>query len=554
MIRYLFRLRHAYALHERGVAIGLLFTNGISLFAWVAWYGLIFLPTFLLDGSGLMPQLQLLLLAVPVSSGLIHYLVQSGRLRLAAYVFVGFYILAFGVVLMIQQGIGSIYTLLLMIPLVAAGVLLNRRDALISGFLLAILILAGMVYQIGTAQPNENAYADTTLVLLIGTVSLLLLATFRTQPHSMGSTLAVDHARWMLQLGHGEFSSSTDVLGEVLRAVRQQFEFDFAQIHLLDENGVPVRRVRGGIRTIAEQDLTAAADPTNAVFQAAQTGELVQVGPTSSAAWRAGLQPEMEYGLYIPVLGLNERVTGVMDVQKVSSFTADELTLLTLLGQQLSRILEQMDQLDTYRRGLHEQEGMVMRLQHQLRSMQSQRQQLVSDVWTEYVQGRNLEAVGFDIQGGQVVPASEMAPHVRDAMARGEVYTTEENGQRIVNVPIKLRDEILGAMSFSVPAGQALTERQIELANTVAVRLGTALENTRLLEQTQAQARRERKANEAANLLLSATDVESLLQTAAASFNDVLGAVGTRVYLSTELLSVESLSKPSGHHQNGGGS
>lgn len=66
---------------------------------------------------------------------------------------------------------------------------------------------------------------------------------------------------------------------------------------------------------------------------------------------------------------------------------------------------------------------------------------------------------------------------------------------------------------------------------TVANRLGLALENNRLLEQTQAQAQRERKASEVANILLTATSIETLIELAAENFNEALSAINTRIYL-----------------------
>jgi GAF domain-containing protein len=101
----------------------------------------------------------------------------------------------------------------------------------------------------------------------------------------------------------------------------------------------------------------------------------------------------------------------------------------------------------------------------------------------------------------------------------------------VVTVPIVFRDVVLGAMSFNVPSERPVTDRQIELIRTVADRLSVALENNRLLEQTQAQARRERQASEIGSVLLSATNVESVLSLAADNFHEALGAIHTRVYL-----------------------
>jgi GAF domain-containing protein len=70
----------------------------------------------------------------------------------------------------------------------------------------------------------------------------------------------------------------------------------------------------------------------------------------------------------------------------------------------------------------------------------------------------------------------------------------------------------------------------------VAERLALALENTRLFEQTQAQAQRERKANEIASVLIGATDVRLVLNLAAENFKDALGAVNTHIYIQPDLL------------------
>jgi GAF domain-containing protein len=98
-------------------------------------------------------------------------------------------------------------------------------------------------------------------------------------------------------------------------------------------------------------------------------------------------------------------------------------------------------------------------------------------------------------------------------------------------VPITLRDQVLGALTFAIPADRSISERQVDMLRTVANRLAVALESNRLLEQTQAQAQRERKANEIGSVLLSETDLEAVVSLAAENFNEALGAIHTRVYL-----------------------
>jgi GAF domain-containing protein len=83
------------------------------------------------------------------------------------------------------------------------------------------------------------------------------------------------------------------------------------------------------------------------------------------------------------------------------------------------------------------------------------------------------------------------------------------------------------------------------VATTVAERLALALENTRLFEQSQSQALRERKASEVATALIGATDVRVVLNMAAEQFKDALGAVNTRIYIQPETL-MEPLAQTQG--------
>jgi len=105
---------------------------------------------------------------------------------------------------------------------------------------------------------------------------------------------------------------------------------------------------------------------------------------------------------------------------------------------------------------------------------------------------------------------------------------------QVINVPITFRDHTLGAMSFTIAKGEEIGARQLEMARVVSNRLALALENTRLFEQSQAQVQRERKASELGNLLLGSTDVSAVLNLAAESFNEALGAVQTRIYVERE--------------------
>jgi hypothetical protein len=54
---------------------------------------------------------------------------------------------------------------------------------------------------------------------------------------------------------------------------------------------------------------------------------------------------------------------------------------------------------------------------------------------------------------------------------------------------------------------------------------------------------RERRANEATNLLISATNVEAVMNVAAASFNEALGAIHTRIHLQPSAMNEKQMER-----------
>jgi len=190
--------------------------------------------------------------------------------------------------------------------------------------------------------------------------------------------------------------------------------------------------------------------------------------------------------------------------------------------------------------------------------LQELRQGLVSGVglagelgssWNSYLQQRGQDVFGFDLEGKNqdserlLTAASDLPDTLRAVLETGALQVTTQGEVKVVNVPISLRGEVLGAMSFTITKDRVLTERQIETAQIVANRLALALENKRLFEQTQAQAVRERRANEATNLLISATNVEAVMNVAAASFNEALGAIHTRIHLQPSVMNEKQMER-----------
>jgi GAF domain-containing protein len=248
---------------------------------------------------------------------------------------------------------------------------------------------------------------------------------------------------------------------------------------------------------------------------------------------RSHLAVSSQRALAVPIIDAN-RVIGVLDVQTSSeqSFSANQIEAFRLLGQRLGEALTQSRLVNELRRSLREREEAAAYMRAQLAEMQGRDRQSLISGWSKYLQSRG-ELIGYDLQSqsGNVVAAGDLPQEIRMALEGGDVFVESRGEEQIINAPIIFRGEVLGAMSFSVPTERPISERELEMVRTVANRLGVALENNRLLEQTQAQAQRERKASEVANVLLTATNIEMLMELAAENFNDALDAIYTRIYL-----------------------
>jgi GAF domain-containing protein len=197
-------------------------------------------------------------------------------------------------------------------------------------------------------------------------------------------------------------------------------------------------------------------------------------------------------------------------------------------------------------RSLREQSGFNNRLQTQITEYQQRERRSVSGAWGSYLEGRGQTAIGYNIErDNQATPiaATDLPESLHTTLASGTLQVEIRGDEQVINVPITFRDQTLGAMSFAVPKDQPISDRQIEMAQIVSQRLALALENTRLFEQSQAQAIRERKASEINTALIGATDVRAVLDLAAESFNEALGAIHTRIYIQPGMLS-EPLAEP----------
>lgn len=543
---------------DRGTAQGVLVVNGLIFSGSVFWLGVL-----------LLLRVQLVVNYVPPVLGVVMALLVSvtlaaGQLRAASRLLVLLAVLVSSFVILYTDTNSQSRLLTGLLPLVLAGVLLERNGIVATGAALVVVAMIDPVVRLDPATGGTTltvageALAAGTIIALATAIQALFVGRQRlvvqqalTAVNGLEQVLAATES---IDLGMGR----NDVLSTLIRLLRRNYQFDAVQVYLADSQGRLVQLVRAGLRRTEVIDLDdgeiITPGDTHPLSDAARFREPIQVLPSDPLARREFFMPAIQQALAVPLVD-GDTLLGVLDIQSAQpdTITAEQVRTITLMAGGFATLANLVQSNELLSQSLREQEMVASRAQAQLASEQAQRREMVTNIWSDYIDERGAGVVGFDVAGNQVTPAADMPDEMREALAQRGEYLRVTADAKILSVPILLRGETLGAMSFTLPVDHIVTERQRELARTIALRLGTALENTRLLEQTRLRAARERKATEISTLLFSASDVDALLKLAADNFNDTLGAIQTRIFVEPGALGDPPPpdARTNGHNRNG---
>lgn len=235
--------------------------------------------------------------------------------------------------------------------------------------------------------------------------------------------------------------------------------------------------------------------------------------------------PETKSEVALP-LRSGDRIVGVLDVQSTEedAFTTEDLDILTLLAEQVSLAIDNTRLLETTRRSLVESETLY--------------RQYVRGAWDRFSRGEEIAGFRYSALG-------TTALH-RTATGRieGEPFEPSRPAQvRTIDVPIKLRGEVIGDLSVEAPEGTTWDQDQQALIQAVADRVALSAENARLFDETSRRAERERLVTEITSRIRSTNDPQQMIRTALDELRSALGA--TQIQVIPQKLPAEGNGGPS---------
>jgi GAF domain-containing protein len=202
-----------------------------------------------------------------------------------------------------------------------------------------------------------------------------------------------------------------------------------------------------------------------------------------------------------------------------------EVTILQTLADQLTNAITNARLYNQAQTALKEVEAIYRRY--------------MAQEWTKYVRTRPTS--GFiQSQGGISPLGNELLPGVQQAMEKLQPIVDIEQEQPVLVVPVKLRDQPIGAIGLKAEAsGRHWSDDDITLIETLSEQLALAAENIRLLDETQRRAEREHIVSEITTRLRATNNPQTILQTAAGELRRALNAKNARILIQSPKQSPE---------------
>jgi GAF domain-containing protein len=228
-------------------------------------------------------------------------------------------------------------------------------------------------------------------------------------------------------------------------------------------------------------------------------------------------------------LNIGERILGTLNFasQRPEAYSLENAAWLEQLAGQIGAALETL--------------RLTQAQQTSLREMEVLTRQLSGQAWAKRWQRQAAEAVHFARSGLAVgLPAS--TPELEAVMAHpaplaraGSDDTGSSPYQAALAVPIVLRGEVLGGLQVGeVSQSREWTEDDLTFMQAVADQVALALDNARLIEETQQRAERERLVADISSRMFAANDLETIVQIASEELGRILKVKQTTVTVRAE--------------------
>ena len=223
-------------------------------------------------------------------------------------------------------------------------------------------------------------------------------------------------------------------------------------------------------------------------------------------------------------LNLRGQTVGVLDVQslKPGAFNESDANTLGILADHVAVTIDNARLFEQSQQALNE--------------LQSLYRQYQAQEWDAFI--KKETRIGYHQLpiGGKVLEQPIKSKEIHEAMEKGEIRVSKEEGDKSessVIIPVKLRGQSIGVLNIKAPkANHTWNQDEINLMQAISDRLALALDNARLLQDSQRRAAKEQKIGDVTSKIGASINMRSVLQTAVEELGRALP--GTEVVIQFE--------------------
>ncbi len=436
--------------------------------------------------------------------------------------------------------VGNLWTLLLtqanvngtvgglMIFIVAAALLKEVRG-------LAVGLSASMVSLVLALLLREPAFTEQTntitLFVYIGILSTLLylyLSYFRSALDERISE-TVDVRRRITAI----LTEITDQVAARRRSdeitqhsadlIRQQFP-DLYQVRLY-------RITEGGAEARVSAEALAEKITTQPLMRSerASVGGLSSIGQAAYTGKAIVQQPDgLRFTEAVFPMRIGTRVKGALVLRTTLDDrfnSASQQASFQDLADVVALALDSASQFERAEERLQENQKLVGQMQTTLHEVERLNQRLTGGAWAQFLRDTGMSpGLRVDYLDGEIEEDSAWTPTLSEAASINHIVQDSRGQSQVIAVPLRVRGQVVGAMEFELDAQANFTPEDLELVQEVSERFGLAVENTRLVQESQRLAQRESLVGQISARLQGSNDMQSVLREAANGLREALKA------------------------------
>jgi GAF domain-containing protein/HAMP domain-containing protein len=210
--------------------------------------------------------------------------------------------------------------------------------------------------------------------------------------------------------------------------------------------------------------------------------------------------PDTHSEIALPLLA-GEEIIGALDVQSVepNAFDQEDINILAALADQVSIAIQNAWQYEETRKALAESTTVS--------------RQFISTGWQQFAKNQKISGIRHTgVRSEILYTEKNQSAEKGSPVPAGSSGSNKDDG--VISLPIKLRGVEIGVVDVRTGDAHSLDRDEMDIINAIVERTAIAMENARLLQESQRQTAKEQKIGEVTARIGESINIRNVLQIA----------------------------------------